>query len=202
HRFCVACDETKQGNIREVSGTYLEGRNAQRCKKSRARLVERGRKKLNPRAFACAVDLCLFIFVECQMPEHLDLGPSSAPRSLLIRGEWSGSGRQVLRIERLELDRVGTGFFRNANHLQRAIHVALVVDTRFGHHIAGRTISDDCPTDVQPQRTSASAIRQSSSSSISMDFSRGMMYGRGLGPTRSPVSRTFRGVTKIAPFRA
>ncbi len=127
----------QQRQVREVPGTDLEGRHPQLVEKGRAFLLEGGREEENPIRLASRLDPVEGFRTEFKLLEHLQLA-SLVPCVLgLVLGLGGVAGSQGLGAEGLEFDRIGARLCRHLNHLDGAIHVAVVVDARLGDDKAG-----------------------------------------------------------------
>lgn len=76
---------------------------------------------------------------------------------LLILRERRRPRGYGVRIERLELDRVGAGPRRGVHQLDRAFEVAVVVNTRFGDHEDRFAVADEPAADSERAHDDASS---------------------------------------------
>ncbi len=145
----------------------------------RHRLLRKGsREELDADLLRVRGNLAVFVLVQLELPDHVELVGVAGVGALVVGG--GGVGRDhVAGAEGLELHRVGAGPVRGLHQLQGQVEAAVVVDAGLGDDKdMGSDHADSLECVAPRRRYSHSAISKSRRSSMSSERSRGITLGR------------------------
>ena len=146
-RLVEACDVLKQPGVGQFTGRDFERRNVQSRKHVSTVFVEGGGKKQDPSFPAVGGKVPVLTLAQFQPPQHVPLGFGGICPFQLIGSLGGAGGRQVLRLEGLELDRIRAGGDRSVDQASGRAQIAVVVDSRLCDDETGvarshRTLAD------------------------------------------------------------